>query len=209
MRIFRRRSKQPSAPQHKHDQKLVYRFTDLNNHHYFQHGDDTAMCIERMSRLQEYFIWITRGMSDKQYEELIDAALAAHEEHIATKKNPGKTAAILHELKKKKTQVAPINVYYNYLATCYIRQDEKPDELSDQIHEEKIQAFQKAVKKSDSFFFHLPELKELCKYTYFTHEKWQEFTRLSRLVEENHNQTVQYFSQTRPYVNTAKANESS
>lgn len=207
MKLFKR--DKTTQPKHHHDQRLTYRFTDLNGKHYFQHGDDTAMSIERMSKLQEYFIWITRGMSDVQYEELIDAALTAHEEHIATKKNPGKTSAILHELKKRKTQIAPISVYYNYLATCYIRQDERSDEWSDQIHEEKITAFQKAVKKSDSFFFRLPELKELCKYTYFTHEKWEEFTRLSRLAEENHKQTILYFSQTKPYVNTAKAKESS
>lgn len=196
--------RKPTTPQHKHDQKLVYRFTDLKGRHYFQHGDDTAMSIERMSKLQEYFIWITRGMSDVQYEELIDSALVAHEEYIGTKKNPGKTAAILHELKKRKSMVAPISVYYNYLATCYIRQDEHPDQFSEPIHNEKIIAFQTAVKKSDSFFFLLPELKELCRYTYFTHERWQEFIALSQRAEQNHRETIKYFSQTRPSVNTAK-----
>lgn len=190
MRFFKRNK------QHKHDNRMLYQFT-WKGVHYFKLPEDVFIGIDRLGVLEEYKMWIGQGMSNKMFEDYLTAIEQADFEYKTAeekKKQPGKVPAIIHDMRQHKGRIAVADVYYNYLAVFYFRQDEVVKGFSQVIQEEKANAFKEAASQQDSFFFRLPELGKLLGFTNFTSEKWQELVKLSNLLESRHQEKMQYYS---------------
>lgn len=208
--LFWKKPKEPKAPKHDHHQDLVFRFKDLDGINYFGWPDDSAVSIERLSKMGEFGMYMAKGLSMAHYHDYLDQLEKANLEYVAdTKKaKPGLVNAIIYDMRQHAGRICTIDVYYNYLAIFYIRQDEKLDGFSQQIQDEKVKAFEKAANDRHSFFFRLPELKKLQGFMNFTSENWHELVSLSALLEKQHQEKMKLYSGQRS-VNTAKKKESS
>ncbi len=193
MRLFKKFARK-KAPRHKFDQRLVFRFRDLSGAAYYSWPDDTAVSIERLSVLEEYSFLLAIGLSKNHYNEYLDALEAADLDARTSKKPSGKVLAIIHDMRERQGKITTVDVYYNYLALFYFREDEKVTGFSQQIQDEKATAFKAAAQKSNSFFFQLPELKKLLGHTAFISGKWQELEAVSQALESNHQRKMKYFS---------------
>jgi hypothetical protein len=182
------------TPKHAHDQRLTFRFKDLNGNAYFQLPDDMAISPERLSILEEYIMWMAAGMSNKQFNDYLTAIETADLEYKKNGKNPGLVPAIIHDMRMHKGRLVTVDIYYNYLALFYFRQDEHVGIFSQQIQNEKANAFKEASNKGSSFFFHLPELKKLYEYTNITSGNWHELVRLSAILDAEHSKKMGYYS---------------
>lgn len=190
--------RKPKQPQHKKDQRMIYVFT-WKGQHYFKLPEDVFIGIERLGVLEEYKMWMAQGMSGKMFNEYLDALEKANFEYVADPKkaNPGKANAIIYDMRKHKGMLTVADVYYNYLALFYFTEEEEVSQFIQRIQDEKCNAFKEAAKDSNSFFFRLPELGRLIKFMDFTSEKWEEFLKASSLLENQHNEKMKFYSQTK------------
>jgi hypothetical protein len=196
-------------PRHPFDQSLIYKFTDTTGMHYFQFPDETAITVERLGKIKEFFIWISRGLTDEQLTELIDQAEAAWVDYLKTGKHPGKIGSILNEIRLRKDTIAPADLYYSYLAVQYIREDEDPRVWNQQVQDEKVLSFKEGAKDYDSFFFAMPELKQLCRLLNITHERWSDFIVSCIMGEERHRKVVKLYSSTTSSGSTGETSKPS
>lgn len=175
------------------DYKLVYAFMDNKGYFYYRHEDQTLLSIERLAQLKQYTTWILRGMTNEVLHQLIDEADKAWVHFVKTGEDMAKVTAIHTEMRLRCTKISEIDLYYNLLAVQYIREDEHPTQFNNSIHLEKVEAFKEAAKDLDSFFFALPEYRELCKLLNITEEEWPQFVALSKQVESRNQSVISMF----------------
>jgi hypothetical protein len=162
---------------------------------YYQFPEYLSVPIERLSKIAEYAKWITRGLDKKNLLELVELADAALFEGIKESKNAAKIGYILQEIKERESKCVPSDVYFNYFAACYIREDEDPCAFSEQIQGEKAQLFKDASGDIDSFFFHLPELKDLQKHSTTSSDVWMNIAKESAIQQKRHQSIKQIIEQ--------------
>lgn len=157
--------------------RLKFAFTDQNSpkgkRNYYQFTDLTQVPVERIAKIHQLTVEISRGLTNDELGRLLDLADVHIHKGLSNPENAAKVAAIMYEMRLRRNQVMPIEVYYGYLAACYIREDEDPMRFNLQAQQEKAEAFKNASTDNDSFFFALPEYKQLCAQLNILTEGWE------------------------------------
>ena len=138
-------------------QDLKFAFADLEGRKYYQFPHDQALPVERLGKLEEFLTWIGAGLSGEQLDTAVGIADKLLSEGLQKGKNAAAIGAILQEIKMRRGGISPIDLFYNYLAVQYIREDENPKTYNQNIQAEKVEAFKRGAATADSFFF-APEL---------------------------------------------------
>lgn len=162
--------------------ELEYAFTDLNAKKYYRYTRPVNMSIDRVGKLQEYMIWMSRALTGEQLDELFNLMLKHIDEGIKFGDNAAKVASIAYEIKLRKESIFPVSLLYNYLAVQYVREDENPQTFNEKIHDEKVEQFSKEHQTNSSFFFRAPELTTLQGWSNITETEYKQ--RLEKLMTE-------------------------
>lgn len=157
---------------------------------YYQYPEQLGMPMFRMAKLSEYNIWISRGCTKNQLMELIEIADKCLFEGISNSKNAAKLGSVLNEIKERENKAVPMDIWYNYLACCYVREDETDKEFNEEIQQQKAEAFRLAADESDSFFFRLPELRVLTTRSNILPIAWQSICQESMLQQKRHRELL-------------------
>lgn len=180
--------KKPQAPI---KDSLIFAFKDLDGRSYYKFQDETKLPIERMAMVQKFMIEMTRGMSSKELDNLLGIAEKHIHSGLKDPRNASKVAGVIHEIRLRETMISHVDLCYSYLAACYIREDEEPTIYNQQAQIEKIEAFKKGANKIDSFFFALPEYKELCKLLNISTGNWKDVTLYSTELNQRTQKVIE------------------
>jgi hypothetical protein len=156
---------------------------------YYQFPEYLSIPIDRLSKIAEYAKWITRGLDKKNLLELIDIADKTLYEGLSNSKNAAKIGYIIQEIRERENKCVNADIYYNYFASYYIREDEDPLIFSEQIQQEKAALFKDASGDINSFFFHLPELRELQKQSSISTSVWESIAKES-MIQAQRGQSI-------------------
>lgn len=146
--------------------EMEYRFTDSNGLKYYGYSDKLGMPFERFGALNEFYIWWSNGLSEKNLTDLLDIADKALEQGIVKMEggkrvNMIRIGAILHEIRTRKDMIRHVELVYNILACQLIREDEDLFSYSNKIQMQKVEQFKKEVENNNAFFLHMNEYKQL------------------------------------------------
>ncbi len=165
--------------------KLEYRFIDMNGKTYWAFPKDLPKPIERLGQEMNFMMWMSSGLSSKEIDSLFDAMDKALMHGIKTGKNGARIGALIEEGRKRKSMVLHTELLYNYIACCWIREDENPLVYNNDIQKEKVDQFKKEVAESGSyFFFRKPELERLNYLWNLTEGEWNQYWQDSLLKQE-------------------------
>lgn len=137
---------------------LSFCFLDLEGNSYYSFPKEVALPVVRLGKLQEYYTWLSAGVTGDELSEMVDAADKALSNGLKDAKGMAKIGFILSELKDRKNMVIHHELYYNILAAQLIRHDEKINEWNNEIQLQKVEAFKALDKENDSFFLATHEL---------------------------------------------------
>lgn len=137
---------------------MVFAFHDLDGNSYYSFPKDLSIPIIRIGKLQEFYTWLSAGITGQELSKLIDAADKALTNGLTENKGIAKIGFILSELKDRKNMVIHPELYYNIIAAQLIRDDEKVNEWNNDIHMQKVEAFKKMDADTDVFFLATQEL---------------------------------------------------
>jgi hypothetical protein len=147
--------------------ELTLAFIDTTGKAWYEFPDGLGNPMKRMAANLQAYEYLTARMSPEMFDAAvidINAALA-HGKVV-------EAGAILTRLKTLKDEVIPVDVLINLIATDLVREDEKPQEHNQAIHQEKCDYLKTAIDNGDSFFFHLTVVKDLSKRFKISNEGW-------------------------------------
>jgi len=137
---------------------LVYAFSDLDGNSYYSFPKDVSLPVVRLGKLQEFYTWLSAGVTGDELSKMVDVADAALTNGLKDQKGMAKIGFILSELKDRKNMVLHPELYYNIIASQLIRHDEKINDWNNEIQMQKVEAFKLMDRESDSFFLATHEL---------------------------------------------------
>lgn len=165
--------------------ELEFRFLDSNGKSYFGFPDSLPLPLERWGKSRDFLMWMSNGMSSKEFIELIEVAEKNWLNYIKTGKNASKVGYIFEELKNRGRMVIHTELLYNFLAVQLIRDDEDAESFNAEIHNEKVEQFKKETANGNHyFFFQQPELKKLHEFWNFNQEEWEKYWNESLIVQQ-------------------------
>lgn len=171
MRLFiRRLLRIKAAPPVKSN--LVFAFKDHEGRNYYTWPESGALPIERLGAIQDFTIRLTRSLTDDQLYLLIGRIDELITDGITKGRNAAKIAAITGEILYTRSKISSPELYLNYLAAYYVREDEDPYKYNQQVQSEKVDAFRHASNDDNSFFFALPQYIELVRLLNISKNQW-------------------------------------
>lgn len=180
--LFRKKKKQDERP--KLFDNLIFAFKDLDGKSYYRFPEDGASSIERIGAINQFIVYISRGLESTELYELLDIIDWHIENGIKTENRAAKISGVTHEIRLRERIINSTELYYNYLAAHYVREDEDPRIYNEQAQREKVEAFKKAAGHMDSFFFALPELKGLWQLLGNSIKNWNDVIKLSEAAQQ-------------------------
>lgn len=165
------RKKQPSTPKPK--DQLVFAFK-TGGKNYYQFTEGMAIPLSRLSQIQEFSIIISRGLTNAQIDLLTDRMDELLTDGLTKNRNAAKIGALVNEIRNRKNTVVLPELYLNYLACYYIREDESIELYNAQIQQEKVDAFRVAANDENSFFFRLTEYSRLIELLSSSIKNWSD-----------------------------------
>ncbi len=154
---------------------LDYAFTDANGKRYYEFTMNQAIPMDRLNQLKIYMGYMELRITPENQDDIIDKVLGYVEAGLTEEQNAVRASALLLELKDRKDKIRPAELIYNYLAVLYIREDEDPMVIDNDIHLDKVNMFMDQCGKKDGFFFHLKELTRLFNSLTMSQEDWQAY----------------------------------
>lgn len=158
---------------------LKYEFTDLDGKVYYSFPKEVLLPIGRLAKLQEYVMWLQRGIDTKEYENMLDAADVALTDGLTNKKGGSKVGFIISELRDRKNMVIHEELFYNFIAVQLIRSDESITEFNNDIQMQKVDAIRKLNQKDEGFFLIIQKFLAVLNLSDITKEE------LTTLLEES------------------------
>lgn len=140
-------------------------YTDSAGKRYYKYPKSMAMPIERYGAMFRFLEFLQKGLSPEEDNTIDDAILQVYSDSgIADPTAGAKVVSLVMERKKRKELCFHTEVFYNILAIQWIREDENPDVVDNEIQMQKVdQMRQDAKSGKNGFFFQVPELKEQLK----------------------------------------------
>ena len=99
---------------------LNHLFNDLEGNIYYSFPKEVALPMVRMAKLQEFYTWLSAGITGDELSYLIDEADKALANGLKDGKGIAKIGFILSEIKDRKNMVIHEELYYNILATSRV-----------------------------------------------------------------------------------------
>lgn len=158
---------------------LKFEFVDLDGNSYYGFPKEVLLPIGRLAKLQEYVMWLQKGIDAKEYESMLDNADIAITEGLTNKKGGSKLGFIISELKDRKNMVVHEELFYNFIAVQLIRSDESITEFNNEIQMQKVEAIRNLNQKDDSFFLTIQKYLEVLNLSNITRAE------LMSLLEES------------------------
>jgi hypothetical protein len=138
---------------------MVFSFHDLEGNAYYSFPKELSIPIVRFGKIQEFYTWLSAGMTGEEIEKLIDSADKALTGLVnGDKKGFAKTGFILHEMKERKKMIIHPELYYNIIAAQLVRHDENVNEWNQDIQLQKVEQFKRMDAEGDYFFLATNEL---------------------------------------------------
>ncbi len=163
---------------------MKFAFADLDGYKYYVFPHDQAIPIERLGKMQQFLMWIGAGMSSDQINRACEVMDKLLSEGLQKGRNAAKIGAVVEEIRMRQNGIAPIDLFYNYLAVQYVREDENPKTYNQDIQAQKVESFKRGAETADSFFFQPPLLTSLSKLLREPSENWDSILRESKMQEE-------------------------
>jgi hypothetical protein len=144
---------------------------------YYRFPNNVSMPLNRMGKVYTYQTWMMRGLSPEEETKCLDAMERALHEGLTSKKGAAKIGAIVSAMRERKDMTIHTELLYNFLAVQYIRFDEDPEQINQDVHEQKIREFKHEVEVDGNhgFFFAMRELKTLLKHLDMSEAEWKLF----------------------------------
>ena len=158
---------------------LRYEFADLDGKTYYGFPKEVILPIGRIAKLQEYVMWLQKGINSDEYDQMLEAADIALTDGLTNKKGGSKIGFIISELKDRKNMVVHEELFYNFIAVQLIRSDESITEFNNDIQMQKVDAIRKLNQKDDSFFLTIQKYLEVLNLSNITKEE------LMQLLDES------------------------
>lgn len=141
---------------------LELAFTDMNGINYYRFPEGMQMPIERWGKAKDWMMWMAAGITPVELDKLLDFAEKAMDEGLKKGKGLARVGFVLQELRERRNMIIHTELIYNFLATHWIREDERPEVIDQTIHDQKVEQFRKEVIDGDTyFFFQQTELKKI------------------------------------------------
>jgi hypothetical protein len=137
---------------------LAFAFHDLDGNGYFKFPKEMELPLIRTGKVQEFLMWLVKGVSKDEYLAALEVAEKALVNGISDQKGTAKIGFVIHELKDRCNMTLHDELFYNIIAAQLIRNDESPTEFNNDIHMQKVQAFKAMDVCNDAFFLAIPEL---------------------------------------------------
>lgn len=161
---------------------LAFAFHDSEGRGYYKFPKDLEMPLIRAAKVQEFMMWLVKGVSKDEYLRALDFAEAALVNGISDQKGTAKIGYIIHELKERCNMTLHDELFYNIIAAQLIRSDETANSFNNDIHMQKVDAFKLMDKHSDSFFLAIPELLAPLGLLNITKEQLEQLLKHSQAV---------------------------
>lgn len=165
--------------------QLEYRFTDSDGKKYYGYNDKLTMSFDRFSQLNDYHIWWSNGLTERELHVLLDVAEKALENGIVKLEKGQRTnvltiSAVLNEIRLRKDMIKHTELIYNILAVQLVREDENPLLFNNDIHLKKVDQFKKEVLNNNCFFLSMNEFKMLFNYVTMSEQEYQNYVKESK-----------------------------
>jgi hypothetical protein len=138
---------------------LTFAFADLDSNLYYQFPKEVALPMVRIAKLQEYYTWLSAGLTGDELVKMVDKADEALSNGLKDSKGVAKIGFILSEIKDRKNMVVNEEIYYNILAAQLVRHDEDVSGWNNDIQMQKVQAFKEMDNAGTDFFLYTQELR--------------------------------------------------
>lgn len=136
---------------------LIFAFHDLEGNGYYKFPKGLELPLSRIAKVQEYLMWLSKGVSQEEYLKALEIAEEAMNNGIKDAKGMAKIGFVLGELKERSKMVIHDELFYNIIACQMVRQDESVTEFNNEIHMQKVEAFKELDKMNDTFFLNIQE----------------------------------------------------
>lgn len=190
--------------------KLVKRYTDQKGNDYYAFPSDMGMPVERLGELKKFMQYISKGLTaeeDNEIDNRLAKVLMSDMPDLEKKKAAG---AIFTEKDKRKKLCIHTELFYNYLAVQWIRQDEQPEYYDIDIQQEKVSQFKEEVKIGGSyFFFQVPEFKKLNDMLRLSQSEWSALWRESLTQQSVLKEVLDHFISVTTSKSKAKTSKNS
>lgn len=147
---------------------LTFAYTGTDGFAYYAWQDTGQMPPVRFQEVENLMLIADRGLSDKNLTELLDAQEGVLMNEVLKAKGDkalsravAKAVKLGGEIKARKSEIIPEEVYYNLAAVCVAREDENPGALDRAIHQQKVDMLRQAGRAGADFFTRSPVLSTL------------------------------------------------
>lgn len=166
-------------------ENLTLAFTDLDGNGYYKFSKGLELPISRIAKVQEYLMWLHKGVSVEEYISAIEIAEKGLEKGIADGKGLAKIGFILTELKNRSKMVIHDELFYNIIAAQIVRHDESVTDFNNDIHLQKVEAFKKMDKMDDSFFLNIQEFLTALSLQNISKTEYENLMSASRIARKS------------------------
>ena len=157
---------------------LEMKFIDSNGKKYYSFSKDDDIAILRKGRLELHLKELQMGLSSDNLDAILD-----YMEKALNKGQSPDIAKIGHaiiEIRNRKQTLIHPEILFNLVATLYIREDENPGLIDEEIHDQKVQQFKKDSQGGLYDFFYNTGLGEYIPYIKSLESDWTEFWELQQ-----------------------------
>jgi len=123
-------------------------------HTYYRFPKELNLPLERFSMSMGLLERLSCGISGTEMELILEGMEKALGAGLSNAKNAALVAAYIHIIRERQDTVIHRDILLNIAATWIVREDENPAAVSIDIHEQKLQVFEKLSKGGAKDFFY-------------------------------------------------------
>lgn len=167
-------------------------FIDSNGKKYYSTTDALKLPMERVNKLKHYYAMQAAGIDDNELNKFIEqfqkniedcinsARLDGRVEHLGTQQ------ALITMLKERRDIAVHLDLFFRIATVVYVREDENPAIVDDEIAQQKFLQFKKDSKAGLYSFFYNSPLKVHLPYSTISEEEFtQHLERSAFRIEAN------------------------
>lgn len=159
--------------------KMEKSFVDSNGKIYYTPYNDFDLPHRRTLAIEKSLLRLRAGLSDDDYDLILDTM-----EKALNSGKKSELAIIGHciiEMRKRKDLIIHPDLLFDIAAYRYIREDEDPSIIDNEIHKQKIKQFEIDSKGGLYDFFYNAGLTRYIPYLEKLESEWEEYMRSSKI----------------------------
>jgi hypothetical protein len=154
-------------------ENLEMKFIDSNGKKYYSFSNDDDIPLLRKGRLETHLKELQMGLSSGNIDEILN-----YMERALNKGQSPDIAKIGHaivEIRNRKNLLIHPEIMFNLVSVLYIREDETPGKIDEEIHAQKVDQFKKDSQGGLYDFFYNSGLSVYIPYIESLKNDWMEF----------------------------------